>query len=157
VISSTTIDGYLKGTTVNFTPEIPAGWEASDPSQLPSEITINNGITQIKIKRIKQNVDPNQPSHPDQPNNPVDPGHPGKPGNGGQNNGNQSNSSQSDQFNGAQNKIDLANVSQTTNNATHQRRLPQTGNTTAEKSGAAILLSIALTLLGLAGRRKRHE
>lgn len=127
VISSTTIDGHLKGDRVNFTPEIPAGWEASDPNALPSEITINNGVTRIELKRIKQEVGPSQPSQP------------AKPGQTGQGNGKQPGQLNGGQVNGSQ-----GDHGQTTNAASHQQRLPQTGNTANEKSGAAaaILLSI---------------
>ena len=51
VISSIVIDGHIKGTKLPFKPEIPAGWVASDPSKLPTEITLNNGITSIAIKK----------------------------------------------------------------------------------------------------------
>lgn len=56
VISSTNIKGHLKGTKLSFTPEIPVGWVASD---VPTEITISNGITVIKIKHGVTNVDHN--------------------------------------------------------------------------------------------------
>lgn len=61
VISSTDIKGHLKGTKLSFTPEIPVGWVASDPSDVPTEITINNGTTIIKIKHGVTNVDHNNP------------------------------------------------------------------------------------------------
>lgn len=61
VISSTNITGHLKGTKLSFTPEIPVGWVASDPSDVPTEITIDNGITVIKIKHGTTNVDHNNP------------------------------------------------------------------------------------------------
>ncbi len=61
VISSTNIKGHLKGTKLSFTPEIPVGWVASDPSSVPSEITLENGITTIKIKHGITNVDHTNP------------------------------------------------------------------------------------------------
>lgn len=61
VISSTNISGHIKGTKLPFTPEIPVGWVASDPSDVPTEITINNGTTIIKIKHGVTNVDHNNP------------------------------------------------------------------------------------------------
>lgn len=61
VISSTNIKGHLKENKIPFTPEIPVGWVASDPSDVPTEITINNGITVIKIKYGITNVDHNNP------------------------------------------------------------------------------------------------
>ncbi|KRM34448.1 hypothetical protein FC44_GL001159 [Lactobacillus intestinalis DSM 6629] len=61
VISSTDIKGHLKGTKLPFTPEIPVGWVASDPSEVPTEITINNGTTVIKIEHGITNVDHNNP------------------------------------------------------------------------------------------------
>ncbi|MCT3341498.1 BspA family leucine-rich repeat surface protein, partial [Lactobacillus johnsonii] len=61
VISSTDIKGHLKGTKLPFTPEIPVGWVASDPSEVPTEITINNGTTVIKIKHGITKVDHNNP------------------------------------------------------------------------------------------------
>ncbi|MCC4325106.1 BspA family leucine-rich repeat surface protein [Limosilactobacillus reuteri] len=61
IISSTNISGHLKGTKLPFTPEIPAGWVASDPSSVPSEITLENGITTIKIKHGITNVDHTNP------------------------------------------------------------------------------------------------
>ena len=61
VISSTDIKGHLKGTKIPFTPEIPVGWVASDPSEVPTEITINNGTTVIKIKHGITNIDHNNP------------------------------------------------------------------------------------------------
>lgn len=50
VISASSVGGKLKGSQVEFTPEIPAGWVASDPNSVPTEITLENGITTIKIK-----------------------------------------------------------------------------------------------------------
>ncbi len=61
VIGSTNISGHIKGTKLPFTPEIPVGWVASDPSDVPTEITINNGTTIIKIKHGTTNVDHNNP------------------------------------------------------------------------------------------------
>lgn len=61
IISSTDIKGHLKGTKLPFTPEIPVGWVASDPSEVPTEITINNGTTVIKIEHGITNVDHNNP------------------------------------------------------------------------------------------------
>ncbi|MGI1819875.1 MBG domain-containing protein, partial [Lactobacillus johnsonii] len=61
IISSTDIKGHLKGTRLSFTSEIPIGWVASDPSEVPTEITINNGTTVIKIKHGITNVDHNNP------------------------------------------------------------------------------------------------
>lgn len=61
VISSTNISGHIKGTKLPFTPKIPVGWVASDPSDVPTEITIDNGITVIKIKHGTTNVDHNNP------------------------------------------------------------------------------------------------
>ena len=61
VISSADISGYIKETKLPFTPEIPVGWVASDPSDIPTEITINNGTTIIKIKHGTTNVDHNNP------------------------------------------------------------------------------------------------
>ena len=61
VINSTNISGHIKGTKLLFTPEIPVGWVASDPSDVPTEITIDNGITVIKIKHGTTNVDHNNP------------------------------------------------------------------------------------------------
>ncbi len=61
VIGSTNISGHIKGTKLPFTPEIPVGWVASDPSDVPTEITINNGTTIIKLKHGTTNVDHNNP------------------------------------------------------------------------------------------------
>lgn len=61
VISSTNISGHIKGTKLPLTPKIPVGWVASDPSDVPTEITIDNGITVIKIKHGTTNVDHNNP------------------------------------------------------------------------------------------------
>lgn len=61
VINSTNISGHIKGTKLPFTPKIPVGWVASDPSDVPTEITIDNGITVIKIKHGITNVDHNNP------------------------------------------------------------------------------------------------
>ncbi|WP_270253422.1 MBG domain-containing protein, partial [Lactobacillus johnsonii] len=61
IISSTNIKGHLKGTKLSFTSEIPIGWVASDPSEVPTEITINNATTIIKIKHGTTNVDHNNP------------------------------------------------------------------------------------------------
>ena len=61
IISSTNIKGHLKGTKLSFASEIPIGWVASDPSEVPTEITINNGTTIIKIKHGITNVDHNNP------------------------------------------------------------------------------------------------
>lgn len=61
VINSTNISGHIKGTKLPFTPKIPVGWVASDPSDVPTEITIDNGITVIKIKHGTTNVDHNNP------------------------------------------------------------------------------------------------
>ena len=61
VISLTNISGHIKGTKLPFTPKIPVGWVASDPSDVPTEITIDNGITVIKIKHGTTNVDHNNP------------------------------------------------------------------------------------------------
>lgn len=61
IISSTNIKGHLKGTKISFTSEIPIGWVANDPSEVPTEITINNGTTIIKIKHGITNVDHNNP------------------------------------------------------------------------------------------------
>ncbi|WP_289762177.1 MBG domain-containing protein [Lactobacillus intestinalis] len=61
VISSTDIKGHLKGTKLPFTPEIPVGWVASDPSEVSTEITINNGTTVIKIEHGITKVDHNNP------------------------------------------------------------------------------------------------
>ena len=61
IISSTDIKGHLKGTKLPFTPEIPVGWVASDPSEVPTEITINNGTTVIKIEHGITKVDHNNP------------------------------------------------------------------------------------------------
>lgn len=59
VISASSVGGKLKGNQVEFTPQFPAGWVASDPSEVPTDITINNGITVIKIKHGVTNVDHN--------------------------------------------------------------------------------------------------
>ena len=61
IISSTNIKGHLKGTKLSFASEIPIGWVANDPSEVPTEITINNGTTIIKIKHGITNVDHNNP------------------------------------------------------------------------------------------------
>ena len=61
VISSTNISGHIKGTKLPFIPQFPAGWVASDPSSVPSEITLENGITTIKIKHGITNVDHTNP------------------------------------------------------------------------------------------------
>ncbi|WP_217961668.1 MBG domain-containing protein [Lactobacillus intestinalis] len=61
VISSTDIKEHLKGTKLSFTPEIPVGWVASDPSEVPTEIIINNGTTVIKIKHRVTKVDHTNP------------------------------------------------------------------------------------------------
>ncbi len=57
VISSTNISGHIKGTKLPFIPQFPAGWVASDPSSVLTEITLENGITTIKIKHGVTNVD----------------------------------------------------------------------------------------------------
>ena len=61
VISSVNIDGHIKGTKLPFTPEIPVGWVASDPSDVPTEIIVDNGTTLIMIKQGTTNVDHNNP------------------------------------------------------------------------------------------------
>ena len=61
VISTFSVGGKLKGNQVEFTPQFPAGWVASDPSSVPSEITLENGITTIKIKHGITNVDHTNP------------------------------------------------------------------------------------------------
>ncbi|MBB1128210.1 MBG domain-containing protein [Limosilactobacillus balticus] len=61
VISSVNIDGHIKGTKLPFTPEIPVGWVASDPSDVPTEIIVDNGTTLIMIKHGTTNVDHNNP------------------------------------------------------------------------------------------------
>ena len=61
VISASSVGGKLKGNQVEFTPQFPAGWVASDPSSVPSEITLENGITTIKIKHGITNVDHTNP------------------------------------------------------------------------------------------------
>ena len=61
VISASSVGGKLKGTKLPFTPEFPAGWVASDPSSVPTEITLENGITTIKIKHGVTNVDHTNP------------------------------------------------------------------------------------------------
>lgn len=61
VISSTNISGHIKGTKLPFTPQFPAGWVASDSSSVPSEITLENGTTTIKIKHGTTKVDHNNP------------------------------------------------------------------------------------------------
>ncbi|KEK16338.1 LPXTG-motif cell wall anchor domain protein [Limosilactobacillus reuteri] len=61
VISASSVGGKLKGNQVEFTPQFPAGWVASDPSSVPSEITLENGITTIKIKHGTTKVDHNNP------------------------------------------------------------------------------------------------
>ena len=61
VISASSVGGKLKGNQVEFTPQFPAGWVASDSSSVPSEITLENGITTIKIKHGVTNVDHTNP------------------------------------------------------------------------------------------------
>ncbi|MEY8442414.1 MBG domain-containing protein [Lactobacillaceae bacterium 24-114] len=61
IISSTSVSGKIKGDQVKFTPEFPAGWIASDPNSVPTEITLENGITTIKIKHGTTSVDHNNP------------------------------------------------------------------------------------------------
>ena len=61
VISAFSVGGKLKGNQVEFTPQFPVGWVASDPSSVPSEITLENGITTIKIKHGVTNVDHTNP------------------------------------------------------------------------------------------------
>ncbi|MCC4382968.1 BspA family leucine-rich repeat surface protein [Limosilactobacillus reuteri] len=61
VISASSVGGKLKGNQVEFTPQFPAGWVASDPSSVPTEITLENGITTIKIKHGTTNVDHTNP------------------------------------------------------------------------------------------------
>ncbi|WP_433596910.1 MBG domain-containing protein [Limosilactobacillus reuteri] len=61
VISASSVGGKLKGNQVEFTPQFPAGWVASDPSSVPSEITLENEITTIKIKHSITNVDHTNP------------------------------------------------------------------------------------------------
>lgn len=61
VISSSSVGGKLKGTKLPFTPEFPASWVASDSSSVPTEITLENGITTIKIKHGTTKVDHNNP------------------------------------------------------------------------------------------------
>ncbi|MCC4467123.1 MBG domain-containing protein [Limosilactobacillus reuteri] len=61
VISSSSVGGKLKGNQVEFTPQFPAGWVASDSSSVPSEITLENGTTTIKIKHGTTKVDHNNP------------------------------------------------------------------------------------------------
>ncbi|WP_172616794.1 MBG domain-containing protein [Limosilactobacillus reuteri] len=61
VISSTNISGHIKGTKLPFIPQFPAGWVASDPSSVLTEITLENGITTIKIKHGVTNVDHTNP------------------------------------------------------------------------------------------------
>ncbi|MCC4422262.1 BspA family leucine-rich repeat surface protein [Limosilactobacillus reuteri] len=61
VISAFSVGGKLKGNQVEFTPQFPAGWVASDPSSVPTEITLENGITTIKIKHGTTNVDHTNP------------------------------------------------------------------------------------------------
>ena len=61
VISASSVGGKLKGNQVEFTPQFPAGWVVSDPSSVPSEITLENGITTIKIKHGITNVDHTNP------------------------------------------------------------------------------------------------
>ena len=61
VISTFSVGGKLKGNQVEFTPQFPAGWVASDPSSVPSEITLENEITTIKIKHGITNVDHTNP------------------------------------------------------------------------------------------------
>ena len=61
VISSSSVGGKLKGNQVEFTPQFPAGWVASDSSSVPSEITLENGTTTIKIKHGVTNVDHTNP------------------------------------------------------------------------------------------------
>ncbi|MCC4397148.1 BspA family leucine-rich repeat surface protein [Limosilactobacillus reuteri] len=61
VISSSSVGGKLKGNQVEFTPQFPVGWVASDPSSVPSEITLENGITTIKIKHGVTNIDHTNP------------------------------------------------------------------------------------------------
>ncbi|MQB62925.1 YSIRK signal domain/LPXTG anchor domain surface protein [Lactobacillus reuteri] len=61
VISASSVGGKLKGNQVEFTPQFPAGWVASDPSSVPSEITLENEITTIKIKHGITNVDQTNP------------------------------------------------------------------------------------------------
>lgn len=61
IISASSVGGKLKGNQVEFTPQFPVGWVASDPSSVPSEITLENGITTIKIKHGIINVDHTNP------------------------------------------------------------------------------------------------
>lgn len=61
VISASSVGGKLKGNQVEFTPQFPVGWVASDPGSVPSEITLENGITTIKIKHGITNVDHTNP------------------------------------------------------------------------------------------------
>ena len=61
VISASSVGGKLKGNQVEFTPQFPVGWVASDPSSVPSEITLENEITTIKIKHGITNVDHTNP------------------------------------------------------------------------------------------------
>ncbi|EDX43010.1 MBG domain-containing protein [Limosilactobacillus reuteri] len=61
VISASSVGGKLKGNQVEFTPQFPVGWVASDPSSVPSEITLENGITTIKIKHGVTNIDHTNP------------------------------------------------------------------------------------------------
>ncbi|RMX28125.1 MBG domain-containing protein [Limosilactobacillus reuteri] len=61
VISASSVGGKLKGNQVEFTPQFPAGWVASDPNSVPNEITLENGITTIKINHGVTNVDHTNP------------------------------------------------------------------------------------------------
>ncbi|MCC4371666.1 BspA family leucine-rich repeat surface protein [Limosilactobacillus reuteri] len=61
IISASSVGGKLKGNQVEFTPQFPVGWVASDPSSVPSEITLENGITTIKIKHGVTNIDHTNP------------------------------------------------------------------------------------------------
>ena len=61
IISASSVGGKLKGNQVEFTPQFPVGWVASDPSSVPTEITLENGITTIKIKHGITNVDHTNP------------------------------------------------------------------------------------------------
>ncbi|MCC4341898.1 MBG domain-containing protein [Limosilactobacillus reuteri] len=61
VIGSASVGGKLKGSEVDFTPEFPAGWVASEPSGVPSEIKLENETTVIQVEHGITTVDHTKP------------------------------------------------------------------------------------------------
>lgn len=182
VVGTASYNGEL-GQVLPVTLSVPKGYKLADGQELPMQITVNNGITVIRVvadgtdqpttpaqpttpeqpttpdqpTTPAQPTTPEQPTTPGQPTAPVQPVTPGQSGNNTKPNGNVPGNGTTGYITNG-NAISSQIAHYTNENGNKEKQLPQTGNADHEKASMlGFLFAGLVSIFGFTGRRKKDE